>query len=70
MEYFSLKIGDIKASLFEVKMGLEYYFFKNLGVGIASLAYVLKINSESQDELNGQVLFDFKGLSLYLAARF
>lgn len=70
LEFFSLKVGNISAGLFEAKVALEYYFIKNLGVGISALAYVYKMNSGSNEYFNGEVSYNFKGLNLYLAARF
>ena len=70
LEYFSLKIGNIRAGLLEASLSLEYYFIKNLCAGISALAYFLKIDSQSEDNFNGEITYNFKGLSLYLGARF
>lgn len=70
LEYFSIKIGDIKATLFEANLGLEYYFHKNIGVGVLATANLLKVTSESQDGFNGEVNFNFKGITVFFSTRF
>lgn len=70
LEYFDIKISSIRAILFEAKLGIEYYFLKNYGLGLTALANILKINSDSEEDFNGQVSYNFKGFNLYLAVRF
>lgn len=70
LEFFSLKIADIYAQLFEANIAFEYYFIENLGVGISALANVYKMKSERKEDYNGEISYNFKGFSLYLAARF
>jgi hypothetical protein len=70
LEYFQVKISSISVNLFEGRIGLEYYFVKNIGVGFLAFANVLKVVSDSQEDFNGEVNYSFKGLSLYVAVRF
>ena len=70
IEYFAVKIGSIKANLFEGKLGLEYYFHKNIGVGFLAFVNVLKVTSDSAEDFNGEVSYVFKGISLFMAVKF
>jgi hypothetical protein len=70
IEYFHVKINPITASLFEAKLGLEYYVHRNIGIGLMAFVNVIKIRSDSEEDFNGEVNYSFKGLSLYLVARF
>jgi hypothetical protein len=70
IEYFSAKFGSITATLAEAKLGFEYYLFKNFGLGLMGFVNVIKVESDSQEDFNGQVNFNFKGVSFYMIARF
>jgi hypothetical protein len=70
LEYFGIKVGTVRAELFEARLAFEYYFFKNLGLGLLGMANILKVRSDSQEKFNGEVDYTFKGLSFYLIARF
>jgi hypothetical protein len=70
IEYFSIKVGTIKATLFEANIGLEYYFHTNFGVGVLATANLLTVTSDSDEGFNGEVNFNFKGITLFLSARF
>jgi hypothetical protein len=69
IEYFHIKVGTITASLFEAKIGLEYYLFRNFGVGLLAMVNSIKIISDSEEDFNGEVVYGFKGLSLFAVVR-
>jgi hypothetical protein len=62
-------VGTITASLFEAKIGLEYYLFRNFGVGLLAMVNSIKIISDSEEDFNGEVVYGFKGLSLFAVVR-
>lgn len=70
VEYFSVKVGSITASLFEARLGFEYYFFDNAGLGLMGFVNGIKVISDSEEDFNGEVKYGFRGLSLYVVARF
>jgi hypothetical protein len=70
IQYFSVKISTITATLAEANLGLEYYFHKNIGVGVLAFDNLIKIDSDSDTDFNGTVNYNTKGLSLYFIVRF
>lgn len=70
LEYFHIKLGEITATLAEARIGLEYYIHKNIGIGFLVTANYLKVILESKEDFNGEISYNFKGLSLYVIAGF
>lgn len=71
LEYFYLKISDIKINIIESNASVHYYIFKNVGLGLAYSTnnYRLK-DLPLWNDSKGKVNFDFGGLNVYLTTRF
>ncbi len=70
LEYFYLDVSDIKINVLETNVSLQYFIFKQVGLGIAysSNAYQIR-NLPLSDKFTGRVIFGFGGFNLFLTAR-
>ncbi len=70
-EFFRLNIDGIKGSVYDSKIMLEYYFIKNLALGVSynSIAYNLDEFPLSEN-FTGKIKFQISGMECYLSARF
>ena len=70
-EMFDLSINSISALVYENRFGLEYYFLKNLGVGISYNEILYRIKElPFNDRFKGNISYSLSGLQLNLHARF
>lgn len=71
LEFFYLKISDIKINIIESNASVHYFIFKNVGLGIAYSTNNYRLtNVPLWGESEGKVNFDFGGLNMYLTSRF
>ena len=70
IDFLYLEIDQFKGSIFELTLGLEYLFWKHLGVGFAFDTFRLDIESDGEDypgiDFNGNLKFDVTGLNIYM----
>lgn len=70
-KYFGLTIAGISGRVYDNKMMMEYYIFKNVGIGAAFNIIAYTINEiPVSDKINGNVRFNVNGFNLFLATRF
>jgi hypothetical protein len=71
LEFFYLKIDDIKINIVESNASVHYFIFKNVGLGIAYSTNNYRLqNLPLWGDSEGKVNFEFGGLNLYLTSRF
>jgi hypothetical protein len=49
---------------------VQYFFFKQIGAGLAYSTNDYQVNDIPLGDLNGKVDFNFGGINLFLSARF
>jgi hypothetical protein len=71
LEFFYLKIDDIKINIVESNASVHYFIFKNVGLGIAYSANNYRLtNLPLWGDSEGKINFEFGGLNMYLTSRF
>jgi hypothetical protein len=71
LEFFYLKIQDIKINIVESNASVHYFIFKNVGLGLAYSTNNYRLtNVPLWGDADGKVNFEFGGLNLYLTSRF
>lgn len=68
-EFFAINIGDYGGSLTNTALGLEYYIWKNVGLGLAYNQFSIDV-SVDDDRLLGELDYVYKGLIGYVTTRF
>lgn len=70
-DFFRLNIEGVQGSVFENKFLLEYYFIKNLSIGVAYNSIIYNLDDfPVSDNFTGKVNFQISGMECYLSARF
>ena len=69
-DVFWLKYGDFEGSILAGRVGIEYNFWKNVGLGLGFNNFLVEVDSESDSnypniDFNGQIDFQYRGLLLY-----
>lgn len=71
LEYFGVSISEIDINVLESRASLEYFIFKNVGIGAAYSTSRYRVKDiPLSDNFDGRILFDFSGGNLFLSARF
>jgi hypothetical protein len=70
LEYFYLSIDGIDINVIESNFSVQYFFFKQIGAGLAYSTNDYQVNDIPLGDLNGKVDFNFGGINLFLSARF
>ncbi len=71
LEFFYLKINDIKINIVESNASVHYFIFKNVGLGLAYSTNNYRLtNLPLWGDSEGKVNFEFGGLNMYLTSRF
>jgi hypothetical protein len=69
-DLFYLKISDFEGSILAGRVGIEYDFWKNVGVGLGFNNFTVEVDGESDSDypnidFNGNINFQYRGLLLY-----
>ena len=69
--YFNVSVKGVRAAVVDSRAALEYYFFKNFGLGgsMTFLSYNIKEIPLSEN-FDGSFKYSLNGFSLYLTSRF
>lgn len=70
LEYFQLSISGIDISVIESNFSVQYFIWRNLGLGIAYSTNDYQVKDIPLGNFDGQFDFNFGGLNLFLSARF
>jgi len=71
LEYFQVSIADLKIIVIENRFSMEYFVFKNVGVGAGYEVNAYRIKEiPLSDNFKGKVNLGFGGFNLFLSARF
>jgi hypothetical protein len=71
LEYFQVSIADLKIIVIENRFSMEYFVFKNVGVGAGYEVNSYRIKDiPLSDSFSGRVNLGFGGFNLFLSARF
>ncbi len=71
LEMLYLTISDISINIVESNAAVEYYIFKNVGIGLAYSTNNYRLtNLPLWGDSDGKVNFEFSGFNLYFSARF
>jgi len=70
LEYFQLSVSGIDISVIESNFSVQYFVWKNLGLGIAYSTNDYQVKDIPLGDFDGQFDFNFGGLNLFLSARF
>lgn len=71
LSYFNVSVEGVRGAVIDSRAALEYYFFKNFGLGgsITFLSYTLKEVPLSEN-FDGTFKYSMNGFSLYLTTKF
>ena len=69
LEYFQLSVSGIDISVIESNFSVQYFVWKNLGLGIAYSTNDYQVKDIPLGNFDGQFDFNFGGLNLFLSAR-
>ena len=69
-DMFYLKYSDFEGSILAGRVGIEYDFWKNVGIGLGFNNFTVEIDGESDSDypninFNGNIDFQYRGLLLY-----
>ena len=70
LEYFYLSIDGIDINVIESNFSVQYFIFKQFGLGLAYSTNDYQVNDIPLGDFNGKVDFNFGGMNLFLSARF
>jgi hypothetical protein len=70
-DMFRLSVNGVAASIYESRLGVEYYFLKNFGVGFGYSSILYDISElPLLDNFNGNINYSISGVSTYMTIRF
>ena len=70
-EYFQLNVNGIVASVEDNRFSLEYYLFRQFGLGFAFSNTAYKVTEVPfNKKFSGDIKFSFSGFSVFVASRF
>jgi hypothetical protein len=69
-DLFYLKYSDFEGSILAGRVGIEYDFWKNVGIGLGFNNFTVEVEGESSSDypninFNGKINFQYRGLLLY-----
>ena len=70
LEYFQLSVSGIDISVIESNFSVQYFIWRNLGLGLAYSTNDYQVKDIPIGNFDGQFDFNFGGLNLFLSARF
>jgi hypothetical protein len=70
LEYFQLSVSGIGISIIESNFSVQYFIWKNLGLGLAYSTNDYQVKDIPLSDFDGQFDFNFGGMNLFLSARF
>ena len=68
IDFFYLEIDNYQGSIVDVRMAVEYNFFKNVGFGLGFEHVQVDVEAQGDSDLsdiNGNIMFDYSGVLLY-----
>jgi hypothetical protein len=70
LDFFYLEFDNYKGSIIDVKIALEYNFFKNVGFGLGYEHFQTDVEAENSTsvpgvDFNGNIMFNYSGVQLY-----
>jgi hypothetical protein len=70
LDFFYVEFDNYVGSIVDVRMALEYNFFKNIGFGLGFEHVQVDVEAEGDSDVpgvnfNGNILFDYSGVLLY-----